>query len=74
MSIQQLSISEWIVSSGSGRDFRHLRQKRLGEVLRKNVKHNRYLLLKRYSELTEAQKSRADHVLQASAALSSAHF
>lgn len=55
-------------------EVRKQEQKRLGEVLRKNVKHNRYLLLKRYSELTEAQKSRADHVLQASAALSSVHF
>lgn len=55
-------------------EVRKQEQKLLGETLRKKTKHSRFLLLKRYSELSEEKKLRADAILEASPRLSSAHF
>lgn len=55
-------------------EVRKQEQKRLGEALRKKTKHSRFLLLKRYAELPEEKKLRADAILEASPRLNSAHF
>ena len=55
-------------------EVRKQEQKLLGETLRKKTKHNRFLLLKRYTELSEEKKRRADAILEASPRLNSAHF
>lgn len=55
-------------------EVRKQEQKLLGEKLRKKTKHSRFLLLKRYAELSEEKKLRADAILEASPRLNSAHF
>ena len=55
-------------------EVRKQEQKLLGETLRKKTKHSRFLLLKRYADLSEEKKLRADAILEASPRLNSAHF
>lgn len=49
-------------------------QKQLGQMLRKQLKHSRFLLLKRYEDLRQEQKHQADALLAASHSLATAHF